>query len=77
MHRYTTKEAAVVLGFSESTLRHWRQGSKEWKPGLGPHFYSINGRIYYSSAALTLWLRLHASDIGFVGQEASEMLAGI
>ena len=36
LHRLTTKEAADYLGYSESTLRHWRKGEKAWRPGLGP-----------------------------------------
>ena len=75
MHRFTTKEAASYLGFSESTLRHWRQGSKTWKPGLGPCFFSINGRIYYTTAALSLWLRQYASDEVFERLNASDSLA--
>ena len=53
--RIGTKEAAAILGFSASTLRQWRRGKKTWEPGLGPRFYSLHGRIFYSPEALEDW----------------------
>jgi DNA-binding transcriptional regulator YdaS (Cro superfamily) len=59
--RLSTKEAAAMLGFSASTLRQWRKGRKAWEPGLGPRFYSINRRIFYTQEALEDWEHLCGS----------------
>lgn len=75
LHRLSTKEAASYLGYSVSTLRHWRKGQKEWHPGLGPHFFCINGRVWYTAAALALWARQYASDGVFSYPQASDSLA--
>lgn len=61
MDRLTTKEAAAILGYSVSTLRHWRKGSKVWRPGLGPYFFSINGRIFYPKESIDDFLCLCGS----------------
>lgn len=69
------KEVAALTGFSESALRHWRKGQKMWDPTLcGPAFFSVHGRIYYSSASVKLWMRSHAALSGIIGLEASELL---
>ena len=59
--RLTTDDAASILGFSASTLRQWRKGQKEWRPGLGPWFYSVNGRVFYTHESLEDWERLCGS----------------
>ena len=60
MEKLTPKQAAAVLEYSVSSLKRWRKGQKHWKPGLGPRFFSINGRIYYPREALEDWLMLAA-----------------
>lgn len=65
MKRYTPKEAAVILGYSIETLRHWRRGKKIWEPGLGPRFFSIHGRIFYTEASLSDFIRLHVAERDF------------
>lgn len=60
MKKLTPKQAAAVLDFSVHTLKRWRKGNKYWRPGLGPRFFSIHGRIYYSAEALSDWLALSA-----------------
>ena len=52
LDRLTMKEAAAVLGYSISMLQHWRKGSKVWRPGLGPYFFSINGCIFYPKESI-------------------------
>jgi predicted site-specific integrase-resolvase len=42
----TTKEAAVALGVSETTLDRWR-----WT-GLGPLFVKLPKKIMYTEAAI-------------------------
>lgn len=62
MQRLTPKEAAQIIGYSVSTMKHWRRGKKVWEPGLpGPRFFSIHGRIFYSREALEDWERLCGS----------------
>lgn len=69
------KDVSSMTGFSESALRHWRQGKKVWDSSLlGPAFFSIHGRIYYSNASVQLWMRKFASSSGIIGLEASELL---
>jgi hypothetical protein len=61
--RLTTKEAAVILGYSHMTLKKWRQGRKEWELGLrGPKFKSVHGRVFYTEDALEDWLKLCGGD---------------
>lgn len=57
--RLTTKEAADLLGYSAATLKRWRHGAKTWQPGLGPRFYTINGRVFYRRDWIEDWERLH------------------
>ena len=72
---YSTKEAADILGYSPETLRHWRMGRKVWEPGLGPRFSSVNGRIFYSPAALDIWMRAYADSYGLDRPQAADELA--
>ena len=61
--RLTTKEAAVILGYSHMTLKKWRRGRKEWELGLrGPKFKSVHGRVFYTEDALEDWLKLCGGD---------------
>ena len=75
-HHYSTKEAADILGYSPETLRHWRMGRKIWEPGLGPRFTCVNGRVFYSSAALDLWMRIYADSYGDDRTQADGGVAG-
>ena len=69
------KEVSVLTGFSESALRHWRQGNKVRNRDLpGPAFFSIHGRIFYTTASVKLWMRRAASSSGIIGLEASDLL---
>ena len=69
------KQVSAITGFSESALRHWRQGRKEWDSSLcGPAFFSIHGRIFYSTSSVQLWMRRHAALSGIIGLEASDLL---
>lgn len=77
MHRLSTKEAAEVLGYSADTLRHWRMGQKVWQPGLGPRFGCINGRIFYTSASLDIWMRAYADPDGIERTQADGEVVGI
>ena len=74
-HLFTTKEAADLIGYSPETLRHWRMGRKIWEPGLGPRFSCVNGRIFYSSAALDLWLRTYVDSDGLNRTQPAESMA--
>ena len=61
--KFSTKEAAAILGYSQYTLRNWRQGFKHWKIGLsGPRFDSVHGRIFYTFEALEDWLKLCGTE---------------
>jgi hypothetical protein len=61
--RLTTKEAAVILGYSHHTLKKWRRGRKEWELGLkGPKFWSVHGLIFYTQSSLDDWLTLCGGD---------------
>ena len=61
--KLSTKEAAVILGYSPYTLRNWRQGFKRWRIGLsGPKFDSIHGRIFYTEDALDDWMKLCGTE---------------
>ena len=61
--RLTTKEAAVILGYSHMTLKKWRRGRKEWELGLrGPKFKSVHGRVFSTEDALEDWLKLCGGD---------------
>lgn len=61
--KFSTKEAAAILGYSPFTLRNWRQGFKHWKIGLsGPRFDSVHGRIFYTEDALEDWLKLCGAE---------------
>lgn len=69
------KEVSNVTGFSESALRHWRQGRKIWDSTMqGPAFFSVHGRIFYTTASVKLWMRKAASSSGIVGLEALDLL---
>lgn len=77
MQRLTPKEAAQIIGYSVSTMKHWRRGKKVWEPGLpGPRFFSIHGRIFYSREALEDWERLCGSTRDNVGPGCAVPLAG-
>lgn len=61
--KFSTKEAAAILGYSQYTLRNWRQGFKHWRIGLsGPKFDSVHGRIFYLEDALEDWLKLCGTE---------------
>lgn len=61
--KFSTKEAAAILGYSHYTLRNWRQGFKHWRIGLsGPKFDSVHGRIFYPENALEDWLELCGTE---------------
>ena len=76
MQRLTPKEAAQIIGYSVSTMKHWRRGKKVWEPGLpGPRFFSIHGRIFYSREALEDWERLCGSARDNVGTGCAVPLA--
>ena len=61
--KFSTKEAAAVLGYSYHTLKKWRQGHKIWVLGLrGPKFKSVHGRVFYTVDALEDWLKLCGGD---------------
>jgi hypothetical protein len=61
--KLSTKEAAVILGYSYHTLKKWRQGKKSWELGLrGPKFKSVHGRVFYTMDALDDWLTLCGGD---------------
>ncbi len=69
------KDVSTLTGFSESAIRHWRRGRKVWDSSLlGPRFFSVHGRIYYSMPSVQLWMRSHAASSGIIGLEASELL---
>lgn len=70
--RLTPKEAAEILGYSVDTLKRWRQGEKQWRPGLGPKFYTIHGRIFYRRAWLEDWERLHYPSGGTMDNDEEE-----
>lgn len=60
--RYTTKDAAKVLGCSARTLEKWRVS------GFGPKYLKVGSRVYYFEDHLTEWeesrLRKSTSDPG-------------
>lgn len=59
----TPKEAACLLGYSQHTLKKWRQGRKRWEPGMrGPRFKSVHGRIFYDVEVLMCWLEQFSDD---------------
>lgn len=61
--KLSTKEAAVILGYSYHTLKKWRRGKKAWELGLrGPKFKSVHGRIFYTVDALEDWVKLCGGD---------------
>ena len=69
MQRLTPKEAAQIIGYSVSTMKHW-------EPGLpGPRFFSIHGRIFYSREALEDWERLCGSARDIMGPGRAVPLA--
>lgn len=47
----TTKEAAAYIGYSPSTLRHWRN-NKDYGP---KYVLTKSGRIWYSHEDLDEW----------------------
>ena len=70
MQRLTPKEAAQIIGYSVSTMK------KVWEPGLlGPRFFSIHGRIFYSREALEDWERLCRSARDIMGPGCAVPLA--
>ena len=50
MEHLSTKEAAVILGYSTRTLYRWRQ------QGIGPKWTTYNGRVWYREDWLENWL---------------------
>jgi hypothetical protein len=61
--KLSTKEAAVILGYSYHTWKKWRHGKKSWELGLrGPKFKSVHGRVFYTMDALDDWLKLCGGD---------------
>ena len=54
--RLTTSEAAWLLGMSEATLRHWREGRVAAPDGM-PLPVRTGGRFYYPTVNVLVFLR--------------------